>query len=212
MQRLWSRLDRNQPRRVLMLSFIGNLIGVKADNAVRAGVEALVRWDPQSASEAELRTMEQHLDDLGLQVASARQSYDREQSEAADPNPTASAYGGGGAAGKADRSGDRSHPQSGARKEPGNLGDDAGADDAAGRRRTEGRRRRQGFPGNAGEDLCRGGRQTETGPRRVGARPPRHGARGAATPGGRAAGRGGAPRGGADQRDQQHDGRAEGDA
>jgi hypothetical protein len=30
---------------------------VKADNVMQAGVEALVRWDPQSASEAELRTM-----------------------------------------------------------------------------------------------------------------------------------------------------------
>jgi len=54
---------------------------VKADKAVQAGVEALVRWDPQSASEAELRTMEQHLDDLGRQVAMARQSYNREQKE-----------------------------------------------------------------------------------------------------------------------------------
>jgi chromosome segregation ATPase len=65
-----------------MLTFIRNLVGVKAGDAVQAGVEALVRWDPQSASEAELRTMEQHLDDLGLQVASARQSYDKEQKEA----------------------------------------------------------------------------------------------------------------------------------
>src|SRR5262252_8821361 len=65
-----------------MLTFISNLVGVKADKAVQAGVEALVRWDPQSASEAELRTMEQHLDDLGRQVATARQSYDREQKEA----------------------------------------------------------------------------------------------------------------------------------
>jgi hypothetical protein len=65
-----------------MLSFIRNLVGVKADNAMQAGVEALVRWDPESASEAELRTMEQHLDDLGLQVATARQSYDKEQKEA----------------------------------------------------------------------------------------------------------------------------------
>jgi chromosome segregation ATPase len=65
-----------------MLSFIRNMVGVKADKAVQAGVEALVRWDPQSASEAELRTMEQHLDDLGRQVAIARQSYDREQKEA----------------------------------------------------------------------------------------------------------------------------------
>ena len=28
-----------------MLSFISNLVGVKADKAVQAGVEALVRWD-----------------------------------------------------------------------------------------------------------------------------------------------------------------------
>ena len=65
-----------------MLQFMRNLVGVKADKAVQAGVEALVRWDPQSASEAELRTMEQHLDELGQQVARARQSYDKETREA----------------------------------------------------------------------------------------------------------------------------------
>ncbi len=65
-----------------MLQFMRNLIGVKADKAVQAGVEALVRWDPQSASEAEMRSMEQHLDDLGQQVARARQSYDKETREA----------------------------------------------------------------------------------------------------------------------------------
>lgn len=65
-----------------MLAFINNLVGVKADRAVQAGLEAIVRWDPESASEAELRTMEQHLDDLGRQVAAARQSYDRERREA----------------------------------------------------------------------------------------------------------------------------------
>jgi chromosome segregation ATPase len=65
-----------------MLQFMRNLVGVKADKAVQAGVEALVRWDPQSASEAELRTMEQHLDELGQQVARARQSYDKEMREA----------------------------------------------------------------------------------------------------------------------------------
>ncbi len=65
-----------------MLQFVGNLIGVKADKAVQAGVEALVRWDPQGASEAEMRSMEQHLDELGQQVARARQSYDREMKEA----------------------------------------------------------------------------------------------------------------------------------
>lgn len=65
-----------------MISFIRNLLGVKTDQAVQGAMEALVRWDPKSATEAELRTMEQHLDDLGRQVAEARASYDREQKEA----------------------------------------------------------------------------------------------------------------------------------
>ena len=66
----------------VMIPFIRNLVGVKTDRAVQASVEALVRWDPQAATEAELRTMEQHLDDLGLQVAQARASYEREKKEA----------------------------------------------------------------------------------------------------------------------------------
>ncbi|BBK31158.1 hypothetical protein EDC65_1401 [Stella humosa] len=65
-----------------MLIFIRNLLGVKADQAVQAGVEALVRWDPKAATEAELRTMEGHLDQLGMEVAKARQAYDREKKEA----------------------------------------------------------------------------------------------------------------------------------
>lgn len=65
-----------------MLRFVSNLMGVKMSQAASAGVEALVRWDPKSASEAEMRSMEQHLDDLGREVATARQTYDREQKEA----------------------------------------------------------------------------------------------------------------------------------
>ena len=65
-----------------MLAFMKNLIGVKMDKAAAAGVEALVRWDPKSASEAEMRTMEQRLDELGREVALARQSFDREEREA----------------------------------------------------------------------------------------------------------------------------------
>ena len=65
-----------------MLAFLKNLAGVKMDKAAQAGVEALVRWDPKSASEAELRTMEQNLDALGREVALARQGYDREKREA----------------------------------------------------------------------------------------------------------------------------------
>jgi chromosome segregation ATPase len=66
----------------MVMKFIGNLIGVKADKVVNAGIEALVRWDPQGATEAELRGMEQRLDELGMQVARARQNYDREEKEA----------------------------------------------------------------------------------------------------------------------------------
>ncbi|MCK8783794.1 hypothetical protein M0638_05290 [Roseomonas sp. NAR14] len=65
-----------------MISFLRNLVGVKTDRVVQAGVEALVRWDPKSATEAELRTMEQHLDQLGIEVARARQTLEREKREA----------------------------------------------------------------------------------------------------------------------------------
>ena len=52
-----------------MLAFLKNLAGVKLDSAAQAGIEALVRWDPKSASEAELRTMEQNLDALGQELS-----------------------------------------------------------------------------------------------------------------------------------------------
>lgn len=65
-----------------MLRFIRHFAGVKADQAMQAGIEALVRWDPKGATEAELRSMEQHLDELGLEVAKARAAYEREQKEA----------------------------------------------------------------------------------------------------------------------------------
>jgi chromosome segregation ATPase len=65
-----------------MFTFIRNLVGVKTDQAVNGAIEAIVRWDPQSATEAELRTMEQHLDELGRRVAEARIAFDREKREA----------------------------------------------------------------------------------------------------------------------------------
>ena len=65
-----------------MLSFIRNLVGVKTDQAVNGAVAAIVRWDPQSATEAELRTMEQNLDEVGRQVAQARMAFDKERKEA----------------------------------------------------------------------------------------------------------------------------------
>src|ERR1700731_1684261 len=68
-----------------MYAFIRNMIGVKSDQAVNSAIEAIVRWDPKSATEAELRTMEQHLDALGRQVAEARMTLDKEKREA-DPH------------------------------------------------------------------------------------------------------------------------------
>lgn len=65
-----------------MFTFIRNLVGVKTDQAVNSALQAIVAWDPQSATEAELRTMEQHLDQLGRQVAEARIGFQREQKEA----------------------------------------------------------------------------------------------------------------------------------
>jgi len=65
-----------------MLRFIRHFAGVKTDQALQAGIEALVRWDPKGATEAELRGMEQQLDELGLEVAKARAAYEREQQEA----------------------------------------------------------------------------------------------------------------------------------
>lgn len=65
-----------------MFTFIKNLIGVKTDQAVQSGIEALVRWDPKAATEAELRTMEQHLDELGTEVARARLALSKEKKEA----------------------------------------------------------------------------------------------------------------------------------
>ena len=124
-----------------MLQFMRNLIGVKADKAVQAGVEALVRWDPQSASEAEMRSMEQHLDELGQQVARARQSYDKETREAdaiqslstqrmAAAEHLQSQAGGGNRSGEEGRVG----------AQPDDAGDDARADGARGGPRKEGRR------------------------------------------------------------------------
>src|ERR1043165_3802795 len=65
-----------------ILNFIKNLAGVKKDEAVQSAIDALVRWDPKAATEAEMRSMEEHLDQLGLQVAQARAALNKEQQEA----------------------------------------------------------------------------------------------------------------------------------
>lgn len=65
-----------------MFSFFRNIVGVKADQAVNSAIQQIVAFDPKSATEAELRTMEQNLDQIGRQVAEARQTYDKEKREA----------------------------------------------------------------------------------------------------------------------------------
>ncbi|QIK38882.1 hypothetical protein GWK36_13825 [Caldichromatium japonicum] len=65
-----------------MLNFIRHFLGVKTDQTVQKGIEALVRWDPKGATEAELRAMEEELDALGVEVAQARAAYERERQEA----------------------------------------------------------------------------------------------------------------------------------
>jgi len=58
--------------------FLKSFGQVKVGGAVQTGIDALVRWDPKGASQAELIEMEKHLDMLGKRVVAARDSYDRE--------------------------------------------------------------------------------------------------------------------------------------
>ena len=66
----------------MSVRFISNFISVQGDKALKAAIEAIVRFDPKGASEADLRTMEQHLDGIGEKVSEARVNYDREKAEA----------------------------------------------------------------------------------------------------------------------------------
>ena len=63
----------------MAISFLKNLLGVKADQTVRGAMEMYVKWDPKGASEAELRTMEGKLDEMGMHVAQARAKYTEAQ-------------------------------------------------------------------------------------------------------------------------------------
>lgn len=65
-----------------MFAFVKNLVGVKTDDAVNSAISTIVRLDPKAATEAELRTMEQNLDKVGTQVATAQAAYDKERKEA----------------------------------------------------------------------------------------------------------------------------------
>jgi chromosome segregation ATPase len=64
-----------------LLPFVRNFIGVKGDNAAAGVVRALVQLDPESATVADLRTMEQDLDKAGQMIARLRADLAHEQTE-----------------------------------------------------------------------------------------------------------------------------------
>jgi ribosomal protein S15P/S13E len=64
-----------------LLPFVRNFIGVKGDNAAAGVVKALVQLDPESATIADLRTMEQDLDKAGGMIAKLRADLAHEQIE-----------------------------------------------------------------------------------------------------------------------------------
>ena len=65
-----------------MLSFMRNLLTVKAEKTMNDAIRLMVQFDPASATEAELKTLEQNLDRLGLQVQEAKAAFDKERREA----------------------------------------------------------------------------------------------------------------------------------
>ena len=64
-----------------LFPFIRNLIGVKGDQAVQGALNAIVKWDPQGASDAQLLAMEENLDIIGRRVEAARSAYEKERRE-----------------------------------------------------------------------------------------------------------------------------------
>jgi chromosome segregation ATPase len=58
--------------------FLKSFGRVKVGDAVQTGIDALVRWDPKGASQAELIEMEKHLDALAKRVVAARDALDKE--------------------------------------------------------------------------------------------------------------------------------------
>jgi chromosome segregation ATPase len=64
-----------------LLPFVRNFIGVQGDSVAAGVVKALVQLDPESATVADLRTMEQDLDKAGRMIAKLRADLAHEQTE-----------------------------------------------------------------------------------------------------------------------------------
>ena len=65
-----------------MFKFLSKIGKNKVKSAGVSITEAIVRFDPESATEAAIEMMEENVDSLALEVAKMRQEYDREQLEA----------------------------------------------------------------------------------------------------------------------------------
>ncbi len=66
------------------MGFFGMFVAKKVDEAIEDFAEALVKFDPETASEAQLAQLEENLGKVSTQCAEARQEYNREQKEAND--------------------------------------------------------------------------------------------------------------------------------
>ena len=65
-----------------MMSFLARFGQAKGNQLGRNIVEAIVRFDPETASEAQIAEFEDHLDQLTQRVAVLRREYDKEKKEA----------------------------------------------------------------------------------------------------------------------------------
>ena len=66
----------------MSVAFIRNLAAIHLDGAVQSALDAIVRWDPEGSSLADLRTMDQNLDAIGIKVAEAQVKLDEETRQA----------------------------------------------------------------------------------------------------------------------------------
>lgn len=64
------------------MSFYKNFLGVKAQNVVKSFTEMLVKWDPETATQAELDTMYDKFTEITKKAELAKRSFEKENMEA----------------------------------------------------------------------------------------------------------------------------------
>ncbi len=65
-----------------IFGFMKNLGKTKLGDAGRSLTEAIVSWDPEAASQAEIETMIEDLDKITREAANARQTFQKEKQQA----------------------------------------------------------------------------------------------------------------------------------